>query len=59
VTNSHTTALQYFYKVLQALALEEELPEQAEDKTIPRYKQIYKVGHFQFNTVCTICLYDF
>jgi ATP-dependent DNA helicase 2 subunit 1 len=34
--------LQWFYRILQALALEEELPVQAEDKTIPRYKQIDK-----------------
>lgn len=34
--------LQWFYRILQALALEEELPEKADDKTIPRYKQIDK-----------------
>ncbi|KAL1796720.1 hypothetical protein ACET3X_005260 [Alternaria dauci] len=34
--------LQWFYRILQALALEEELPVQPEDKTIPRYKQIDK-----------------
>ena len=27
---------------MQALALEEDLPEQPEDKTLPRYKQIHK-----------------
>ena len=37
------TALQWFYRILQALALEEDLPEQPEDKTIPRYRQINKV----------------
>jgi ATP-dependent DNA helicase 2 subunit 1 len=35
-------SLQWFYKILQALALEEDLPEQAEDKTLPRWKQIHK-----------------
>ncbi|KAA8617935.1 Ku domain containing protein Pku70 [Pyrenophora tritici-repentis] len=34
--------LQWFYRILQALALEEELPDHPDDKTIPRYKQIDK-----------------
>lgn len=34
--------LQWFYRILQAMALEEEVPEKADDKTIPRYKQIDK-----------------
>lgn len=34
--------LQWFYRILQAMALEEELPEVPDDKTIPRYKQIDK-----------------
>ncbi|OAL48185.1 ATP-dependent DNA helicase II subunit 1 [Pyrenochaeta sp. DS3sAY3a] len=34
--------LQWFYRILQAMALEEELPEKPDDKTIPRYKQIDK-----------------
>ena len=34
--------LQYFYRILQAMALEEEVPTKAEDKTIPKYKQIDK-----------------
>lgn len=34
--------LQWFYRILQALALEEELPSQPDDKTIPRYRQIDK-----------------
>lgn len=34
--------LQWFYRILQAMALEEELPEQPDDKTAPRYKQIDK-----------------
>jgi ATP-dependent DNA helicase 2 subunit 1 len=35
-------SLQWHYKILQAMALEEELPEVPEDKTVPRYKQIDK-----------------
>jgi ATP-dependent DNA helicase 2 subunit 1 len=35
-------ALQWFYRILQAIALEEEIPETPEDKTIPRYRQIDK-----------------
>ncbi|PNS17460.1 ATP-dependent DNA helicase II subunit 1 [Sphaceloma murrayae] len=35
-------SLQWFYKILQALALEEDVPEKAEDKTVPRYRQIDK-----------------
>jgi ATP-dependent DNA helicase 2 subunit 1 len=35
-------ALQWHYRILQALALDEDLPEQPEDKTIPRYRQIDK-----------------
>jgi ATP-dependent DNA helicase 2 subunit 1 len=35
-------SLQWFYKILQALALEEDLPEQPEDKTLPKFKQIHK-----------------
>jgi ATP-dependent DNA helicase 2 subunit 1 len=34
--------LQWFYRILQALALEEELPSLPDDKTIPRFKQIDK-----------------
>ncbi|KAF2715123.1 DNA-dependent protein kinase [Pleomassaria siparia CBS 279.74] len=34
--------LQWFYRILQAMALEEEVPEKADDKTVPRYKQIDK-----------------
>ncbi|KAF2191502.1 ATP-dependent DNA helicase II subunit 1 [Zopfia rhizophila CBS 207.26] len=34
--------LQWFYRILQAMALEEEVPEKADDKTIPKYKQIDK-----------------
>ncbi|KAF2198884.1 DNA-dependent protein kinase [Delitschia confertaspora ATCC 74209] len=34
--------LQWFYRILQAMALEEELPDHPEDKTIPKYRQIDK-----------------
>ncbi|EOD47778.1 putative dsb repair complex subunit protein [Neofusicoccum parvum UCRNP2] len=35
-------ALQWFYRILQAIALEDELPEKPEDKTVPKYRQIDK-----------------
>lgn len=35
-------ALQWHYRVLQSLALDEDMPEKPEDKTIPRYRQIHK-----------------
>ncbi|KAL8733228.1 MAG: hypothetical protein Q9166_002245 [cf. Caloplaca sp. 2 TL-2023] len=35
-------SLQWHYRILQAMALEEDLPEQPEDKTVPRYRQIDK-----------------
>jgi ATP-dependent DNA helicase 2 subunit 1 len=35
-------ALQWHYKILQAIALDEELPEQPEDKTVPKYSTIHK-----------------
>lgn len=35
-------SLQWFFKILQAIALEEDLPEKAEDKTLPRWRQIHK-----------------
>jgi ATP-dependent DNA helicase 2 subunit 1 len=34
--------LQWFYRILQAMALEEEIPTQPDDKTLPRFKQIEK-----------------
>ncbi|KAF2640987.1 DNA-dependent protein kinase [Massarina eburnea CBS 473.64] len=34
--------LQWFYRILQAMALEEEIPEKADDKTIPKYRQVEK-----------------
>jgi ATP-dependent DNA helicase 2 subunit 1 len=40
-------SLQWHYRILQALALDEDLPEQPDDKTIPRYRQIDKrVGEY-------------
>ncbi|KAF2270238.1 ATP-dependent DNA helicase-like protein II subunit 1 [Lojkania enalia] len=40
-------ALQWFYRILQAMALEEEVPDKPDDKTIPRYRQINKrASHF-------------
>lgn len=35
-------SLQWFYKILQAMALEEDLPDEPEDKTKPKYRQIDK-----------------
>lgn len=35
-------ALQWHYRILQAMALEEDLPEKPEDRTIPKYRQIDK-----------------
>ena len=35
-------ALQWFFKILQALALDEDLPEQPDDKTLPKWRQIHK-----------------
>ncbi|KAI4232373.1 MAG: hypothetical protein L6R40_007405 [Gallowayella cf. fulva] len=35
-------SLQWHYRILQAMALEEDLPEMAEDRTVPRYRQIDK-----------------
>lgn len=35
-------SLQWHYKILQAIALEEDVPEQLDDKTIPKYRQIDK-----------------
>jgi ATP-dependent DNA helicase 2 subunit 1 len=35
-------SLQWHYKILQAMALEEEMPETPEDKTVPKYRQIQK-----------------
>lgn len=35
-------ALQWHYRILQAIALEEEIPDTPDDKTVPRYRQIDK-----------------
>lgn len=37
-------ALQWHYMILQAMALDEDLPEQPADKTLPKYRQIDKVS---------------
>lgn len=37
-------ALQWHYRILQAMALDEDLPEKPEDKTVPKYRQIDKVS---------------
>lgn len=37
-------SLEWFYKVIQAIALEEDLPEVPEDKTLPKFKSINTVG---------------
>lgn len=44
-------ALQWHYRILQALALDEDLPEKPEDKTIPKYRQIAKVSD-GFTAIC-------
>ena len=40
----NVVALQWHYRILQAMALGEDIPENPEDKTVPRYKQIDKVS---------------
>ncbi|KAJ5562632.1 DNA helicase ATP-dependent Ku type [Penicillium sp. DV-2018c] len=35
-------ALQWHYRILQAIALDEDAPESPEDKTVPKYRQIHK-----------------
>ncbi|BCS29810.1 putative DSB repair complex subunit Ku70 [Aspergillus puulaauensis] len=35
-------SLQWHYRILQALALDEDVPQQPEDKTLPKYRQIDK-----------------
>lgn len=40
--NYPNPALQWHYRILQALALEEDVPLQPEDKTVPKYRQIDK-----------------
>lgn len=36
-------ALQWHYRILQAMALEEDIPQHPDDKTVPKYRQIDKV----------------
>lgn len=40
----YATALQWHYRILQALALDEDYPTSTEDKTIPKHRQINKVS---------------
>jgi ATP-dependent DNA helicase 2 subunit 1 len=48
-------ALQWHYRILQAIALEEELPDIPEDKTIPKYRQIEKrAGEYIYNWGVTL-----
>ncbi|KAB8298699.1 hypothetical protein EYC80_000874 [Monilinia laxa] len=48
--NYPNPGLQWHYKILQAIALEEEHPETPEDKTIPKYRQIDKrAGQYIFD----------
>ncbi|EKG12005.1 DNA-binding SAP [Macrophomina phaseolina MS6] len=35
-------ALQWFYRILQAIALEDELPDKPDDRTVPKHRQINK-----------------
>ncbi len=37
-------ALQWHYRILQAMALDEDIPEKPDDKTTPKYRQIDKVA---------------
>jgi ATP-dependent DNA helicase 2 subunit 1 len=50
-------ALQWHYRILQALALDEDLPEKPEDKTIPKYRQIDKVGYLSFSFFFYLCAF--
>ncbi|KAI9794129.1 MAG: ATP-dependent DNA helicase II subunit 1 [Piccolia ochrophora] len=43
-TKYSNPSLQWHYRILQAMALEEELPEKPEDTTIPKYRQIDKAS---------------
>ena len=36
-------ALQWHYRILQAMALGEDIPDMPEDRTVPKYRQIDKV----------------
>ncbi|KAI5276554.1 ATP-dependent DNA helicase-like protein II subunit 1 [Aureobasidium subglaciale] len=48
-------SLQWFYRILQALALDEDLPEKPEDKTLPRYRQIDKrAGNYVVEWGCEL-----
>lgn len=56
VKTHQNTALQWHYRILQALALDEDFPGEPEDKTTPKYRQIDKVSsgwgsHSQFSNL--------
>lgn len=46
----NNVALQWHYRILQALALDEDHPGEPEDKTKPKYRQIDKVGSSEEDT---------
>lgn len=52
-------SLQWHYKILQAMALEEEIPEKAEDSTEPRYRQIDKRAGSMINQWSQILQEDY
>lgn len=43
-------ALQWHYRILQAMALDEDIPDKPDDKTTPKYRQIDKVARL-FNLI--------
>ncbi|ESZ99544.1 BcKU70, protein involved in DNA reparation [Sclerotinia borealis F-4128] len=53
--NYPNPSLQWHYRILQAMALEEEIPEVPEDKTVPKYRQIDKrAGTYISNWALTL-----
>lgn len=54
--NNQSAALQWHYRILQAMALEEDIPEIPDDKTIPKYRQIDKVRSIQSHSPSTTLL---
>ena len=51
-------ALQWHYQILQAMALGEDIPEEPEDNTVPKYRQINKVRfRLKANRIYQIHLY--
>ena len=49
-------SLQWHYTVLRAMALDEDMPDKPDDKTIPRYRQIHKVS-IDFWNIVHVCLH--